>query len=705
MHPSLTLTDVSITPGAISWTAAIILAITVCASATWYYLRTVPPLAGWRRIGMTVLRAAALLLLVVGLVDPVIGLVYTLTQSEQPLVLLDTSASMADPADPERSVEANTALSRVRERFGGDVRIMAFDTTVHPLDSENPDYSGRGTDISAALVSNDDPGAVSDIILISDGRWNLGADPLHAASPEGIPVHTVLAGSTDLPPELSVGHVSAPDVGHDGEEIAVTVALTASGRYTGSVPVTVHRDGDVVAETTIRFDNAMRGLARMTVPLSGPGRISFDVVAAPPDDTVAENNRRTFGVRVLERTATVTIIADHPSPDVAFLRRALEGDDGFDVRTVFARGIAFSDERTLPDPLDDVDCFVIVDGGGELLTGSVAGEVAVRIRAGAGCWFIGELPRDGSLASLVSVSPAEPGAVLTDAFTPGLTDDGIAHFLSAGIEGMSGDVWAGLPPVPVVHPVAGVRDDMRVLATATTAGEGARHPVLMVGNAGTGAVLAMPISGFWRWHLQMVGAGRSGFFSAFMIGTVRWLTTDREGSPLTVTTDRETYLGGERIRVEARLYNAVRRPVTGAEIRVVVDGDPGLTVFLDEAEPAMYTGTLPGLSAGTHTFRAVAYRDGSEFAAAEDTLAVSPTSLEQFDRSPDPVLMGAVAGRAGGMSVTTSGIDSVLAVVSPGTITERRESEHRPARGAVLLLAIMVLFATEWFIRRRRGMV
>ena len=67
--------------------------------------------------------------------------------------------------------------------------------------------------------------------------------------------------------------------------------------------------------------------------------------------------------------------------------------------------------------------------------------------------------------------------------------------------------------------------------------------------------------------------------------------------------------------------------------------------------------------------------------------------------------MGAVAGRSGGMSVTAAGIDSVLAVVLPGTVTERRESEHRPARGAALPLTVMALFAVEWFIRRRRGMV
>ena len=352
-----------------------------------------------------------------------------------------------------------------------------------------------------------------------------------------------------------------------------------------------------------------------------------------------------------------------------------------------------------------MDCFVIVDGGGELLSGTAAGSVAVRVRAGAGCWFMGELPRDGALERLLPVDPAQPGAVLTGAFTPGLTDDGRIHFLSAGIEGMSGDAWAGLPPAPVVYPVAGVRADARVLAEAAATGMGGRHPVLMVGSAEAGTVLAMPLAGFWRWRLQMVGAGRSGFYRAFVTGTVRWLTTDRACSPLTLTTDRETYLGGERIRVEARLYDAVRRPVTGAEIRVVMDGDPGLTVFLDETEPAVYAGGLPGLSAGIHAYRAVAYRDGSEFAAAADTLAVSPMTLEQIDRSPDPLLMGAVAGRSGGMSVTAAGIDSVLAVVLPGTVTERRESEHRPARGAALPLAVMALFAVEWFIRRRRGMV
>ncbi len=702
-----TVSGLTVTPG-IPWWAIVLLAAAAAAGAYWFYRRTVPPLAGWRRAGMILLRAAALLLLIAALADPLVRISFTETRREAVAVLLDTSGSMATPRDPGRETDARNALGAVTQHFPRNHRLIGFDSEVRPLAGE-PAFTGDATDIAAALAALAGERELAGVVLISDGRCTIGADPAEVAAP-GIPVYTVLTGSGDLPFDLAVESIAAPPAGRAGDTVDVSVTVVSAGRLTGTVPVRIMQGSRVAASAEAVFDDARRAQVRLALPLETPGRAAFEAVLggdasspAPPADTIVENDRRAFGITVLKSTYTVLLLADLPSPDAAFIRRELERTGTFAVSAVFASGIALAGERAFPADLSTFDAVVIVDGGGLSPSGTEAGALAVRIRAGMGAWFTGELPNSGPLAGVLPLEPSGADA-RTGSFILALTVDGRGHPATAGTEALEAEAWPALPPIPVLYPTGGVREGARVLAVAGSAGAAETAPALAAGTAGAGKVLCLPMSGFWRWHLRMEGAGRGGLFGDFVESTMRWLAAGADVPPLSLTAGRETWLAGERIEIEARLHDSVWRPVSGADIRVVVDDDPELTVFLDETAPAVYTGTLPPLPPGTHICRAAAAWGGVQYAAA-DTVVVAPLSLEQVTVSPDPDLLAAIASRTGGIAVTAAGIDSVLALIEPQTVAERRDTEHRPARGMVPPAAVIILLAAEWAIRRRRGML
>ena len=76
-----------------------------------------------------------------------------------------------------------------------------------------------------------------------------------------------------------------------------------------------------------------------------------------------------------------------------------------------------------------------------------------------------------------------------------------------------------------------------------------------------------------------------------------------------------------------------------------------------------------------------------------------------LDLSPNPVLMGTIAHRTGGISVTASGIDSVLNTVKPEFKTEREETDHHIYLNPFVPLLIIVFLSVEWAIRKRHGMI
>ena len=154
-----------------------LLAAAACALAWWYYRNPTPSISPSMRWLLTVLRASALVLLIFSLAEPVFQIVFTTTHPQKIVVLVDTSSSMAFQAAPNRKHDASGVLAALRSRLGNRGAFFAFDNRVRPLQQGEPAFDGEGTDIAAALkhaLTRGDAAAV----VVGDGRWNLGEDPM-----------------------------------------------------------------------------------------------------------------------------------------------------------------------------------------------------------------------------------------------------------------------------------------------------------------------------------------------------------------------------------------------------------------------------------------------------------------------------------------------------------------------------------------------
>jgi len=76
-----------------------------------------------------------------------------------------------------------------------------------------------------------------------------------------------------------------------------------------------------------------------------------------------------------------------------------------------------------------------------------------------------------------------------------------------------------------------------------------------------------------------------------------------------------------------------------------------------------------------------------------------------LDSSPDHKLLGQIARKTGGISVTPAGIDSVISRLQPHRESERQEENHHLALNPLLPFLAVGLLAIEWVIRKQRGMI
>ncbi len=682
------------------------------AFSVWYYHDTVPPVSGALKWSLITLRAAAVSLLLFALAEPVLELVRTSETPSKTAVLVDTSSSMNRDG---RADEALETVEKIRDSRDAESLVFGFDSEFYPVDDNGLSFNGDGTDIQHAVSEAANNENVRYVVLVSDGRWNLGENPAGADLTENIPVSTVTVGSEDVEQDIAIQRIKTASVGRDGESLEVEILLGSPAAVSGEIPVQIDENGRTLASGTAEFDQTISARANFEIPLSGPGDHTYSVIIDPRDDSEVENNVRLFDVHVLKSTFKVLLAADLPSADLAFLGRLIEADPRYELDVVIDSGVRGALNIPFPEDVSVYDTVIMLNWGGSAVKSQHAVQLSGLIASGTGLWIIGSSPPPVDADAVVDILPlrfddgAERGRAPGNeepVYSLRLTDTGKSHFVTA-VESAGMRSWSILPPLTSVLPVSEVASEGRVLTeTVPESEESDILPVIVTGVYGTGKIVAMPVSGIWRWQLMMEGAGMSGgFYREFVAGTVGWLTSEAGISPLTVTTDRKTYLSGEEIIFDARLYDAVYSPVGGAEITLEIDGDPSSKIILDENSSAVYTGTLRSIGSGDHEFRAVAFLDGRQYAEYNGSFSVQDFSLELLDATVNRELMRVIAAQTGGLNVSPAGIDSVLSRIEPETITGRSESKYNMYLNPLMPILIVLLFTVEWSIRKYRGMI
>src|SRR5256884_850778 len=272
----------------------------------------------------------------------------------------------------------------------------------------------------------------------------------------------------------------------------------------------------------------------------------------------------------------------------------------------------------------------------------------------------------------ISWLPSGPTAVDETPAQVRLTDAGRRHpvteLASSGVQNES--VWAALPRLPGLNatgpPKAGAR-------TLLQSAEG--RPVLVVGEAGRGRVLALLSDSSWFWSFVAAGAQQGPrAYETFWHSAIRWLVRDPALTPMRVAAERPSFEpGGEAPALDVQVRGSDYGAAAGAQIAVVTSSatDPvprpmGAALAGPDGSARVI---LPPLPAGAYKATVTAKRaDGSAVGEAEDAFVVAPASRELIEAAPRPDILQAVAEAAKGRVVDVSDALAALPWRDPETV-------------------------------------
>ena len=355
------------------------LAVAVLFLLWWLPRREKRELSRRKRALLVGLRALVLLAVAIMLVEPVLVSSRQETIRSHLAVIVDDSESMrfADPyTDNSKAAEYAAALKLPSEKgqspvdrlrvmpridlvkraltpqmpaLGKGREVFLYDlesasktgtagpARTRPLDAIEPKRSVSPLgDALRGVIAAHRGRPVAGIVLVTDGRSNAGEDPIRvaeAATRLNIPIFPVAAGAEEGPRNVRLAEVEASPVVFARDPMTLAVVVEARGLKDAEATLVLEQrvnagEWEQVSNQRIALgeDGDLKRTPFRIVPkVVGQYEYRARIEDAGPELT-RDDNTGTASVRVVRQQIRVLMIAGAPSPEVQFLRNALQRD-------------------------------------------------------------------------------------------------------------------------------------------------------------------------------------------------------------------------------------------------------------------------------------------------------------------------------------------------------------------------------------------
>lgn len=697
----------------------------ICGFIYYIYRRTHPVGGNLERALLIGLRCAAVGLLLLILAEPVLNLWKKQVVRPLFLLLVDTSTSMATEEEGTRRLDRVAQMLGHQEwgraLEGAVVRAWGFSEEPYSLSLDGLaglGVGGKATDLSSALTTSLDQVSERDhlrgIILVSDGIHNLGPDPVRTAADIGTPVYALAVGKRENPADIQIVQAGAVGVGYVGQRLNIQAEVHAWGYAGRDVELLLYEGERLIDRQQLALgeESQARRVSFAVRPQAAGAHIYRLSIPPIEGELFRDNNEALVFARVLEERIRVLLMAGGPSPDLAFVQRALAADSNIVVDSrvqkngaLFYQGIGDAEWD-----LEDRDVVVLLDVGEEFLGGEIAHQIRNRVQEGVGLLFAGgsrtfrEWDRSGPLAAVLPVEIERSGRFLSEREIPlQLSPEGRHHpvvRLQAETEGS--DPWRQLPPLPGYLPVSQRRQHAISLVEGA---EGAHPPIIVAGTSGEGKAIVALSASFWRLDLLSSGVeGRPQTIREFWRNAVKWLAIQTQEGRVRASTSRQIYRSGEQVVFAAQVFDELLRPQEGASVQISLDQKGDEFQLLEQGQ-GRYRGEWAGLEPGEYAYEVGAYAGETFIGADEGRFIVERHSVESIDVRADLSSLSEMARVSGGRLRPLADWREMLDLLPlQKRLVEEEETLSLWGQNWVLAL-VVALLALEWILRKRRGMI
>ncbi len=732
------------------------LAFQLVGSPAWFILFIIAAAAGayyaYRNvardkysIGLVVLRAVTFSVLAFIFLRPVLNISTVLPQESYVAVVIDNSESMKIKDDGQvsrseqlqKQLETTNFFKRLSDKF--KVRMYRFDRDAERIEHMGRmNYSGKRTRFESATdLLYQELGTVplSGVVLITDGVDNASkqwTESLSRLEARHIPFYTVGVGSENITRDAEIVKVAAPRETLKESTAVVDVSYRSHG-FSGRKATLYVRENGVLLKSEQVVLPADGEIAEKSIdlPVKNEGTRLFSFALQAQDDRIPENNTLDALVEIKNDHPQILYIEGEPRWEFKFLRRAIQDDpnirlvtllrssqnkfyrQGIDKEEMLAEGFPKKREELFQYKgliFGSIESTFFTQDQLKMVVDFVSNRGAGFLMMGGRNSFVGGRYQNSPIADILPIQMSqEDRTPIIGRLKLAVTDYGRTHPLMKLSPDANANIkqWSELPPLNDFNKTLEAKVGGIVLARGQTEQKGSSEPILLAYQRyGRGRTMAFTSGSSWRWQMEMDHEDMT--YELFWKQVLRWLV-NTSPDPVMISSDKDTYLPGEAIRLYAEVSNKTFDRMNNAKVIAKVTNPDGVTESLaldwNGAQEGVYQTELnAGEKPGIYRVEIDAAQGSENLGTNRTAFQVQDRPVEYYNALLDTRFLQSVASATGGRYYPLSKIgdvpDDAVYVAGETSFVEQKELWDVP----FLFMLLCVTLAGEWFWRKRKGL-
>lgn len=659
--------------------------------------------------------------------EPILSLINTTTKKPSIAVLIDNSRSMnireGSNSDVENLKKFIAAKSLEKNLAGVDVKYYLFSSSLTGFEIFSTDslkFSGDVTDISSALNQLKDQIRVQNhqaVVLISDGNYNVGKNPVYGAENLGVPIYTIGIGDTVERKDVMISKIQTNNITYVDTRVPVDVTVRWSAGSNENVEVQLSEGTQIIERKIVTLaQGTSENRLRMFFEPKEEGTKKLTVTVSKIKDELTEkNNYQSVFVKVLKSKLQVLIIAGAPSADFAAVRQTLSEDQHINVTTFTQKNEGEFYERKLTRSLlDSSDCIVLIGFPNQASSYDALNLLkdAIDSQRKPVLFITAKNIDYNKLQTIDAFLPFSWSSVNnTELYVfPQIPEKMRAHPLINLDGGTSVESWQQLPPIYKVATMYRPKPESEMLASVRLENIQINEPLILTRNINRQKTLAVTAYGIWRWRLLSVGNPQTEkLLYLFLTNSVRWLTTKEDEKNVKIIPTKETYTTNEAVEFTGQVYNDQYRQVNDADVKVnLISGQEKYEILLNTIGSGRYEGSFGSIPEGDYSYAASAIRDGRTIGEDKGKFSVGKINIEFLDTRMNKQILEQIAYKTSGGYTDISKYNNLIPLITSNKFSSQEivnVKEYELWNWEYVAMMIITLLSLEWFIRKKSGMV
>tara|TARA_B100001245_G_scaffold236382_1_gene227117 strand:+ start:6279 stop:8327 length:2049 start_codon:yes stop_codon:yes gene_type:complete len=668
------------------WIVPILLGV---SGAVWVFYFSSREFEKSQRWALAALRFLTLFVIAILLLAPLLKSSERVDEKPLLLWLEDHSSSVISLPDSQEvrnflKNELPGIADELEDKY--ELRKLDFSTSLH---EHQPDsFPGLQTDIATAVQAvrqryyNQNVGG---LVLVSDGIYNRGINPVYEAESSPFPVFTLGLGDTTVKQDLFIEKLVHNELTYLNNQFPLEINLRArkmDGR-SYSLNVTDSRGKSVFSKAgTVSGENFFEKVETY-LPAVEVGVQRYTVSVDAGVEEQMSNNRQTFSIEVIDNRKKIRIAGSSPHPDMAAIATALDKLEKYEVES----GLwgAFSPQDKEPD------LYILFGPRADMLEA-----------IGKKPYWLIDLPSSDK-AAFGRRSGVQPGTGAIEQVRV-VPERGFSLF---NLSNESSDFLKNLPPLQIPYGRIQPGGGSQAFLYKKVGQVETQEPIWFFRTEDQQRSSVLLANGLWEWRMYDYRQNNSfENFDELIAQTVQYLTARTEDQRFVVEAESR-YNNRESIVMTARLYNLSLELDNSPEVEMSIRSDEGKEYQFNFSKTTnayrLNAGSLPP---GSYTWTATTQLGEDQFSRS-GAFAVEMIRVEQADLVARHEVLRAISRESGGKFYNRQQAKEMMADLMENSSAkgiQRLKTSISSLLNKKLLFFILLIFLTaEWGLRKYFG--